>query len=77
VLGLPYLLGGGGFFAMLVFLAHQLRLHLRDSADRNLARHMFDQARSTQALDGYTKMIKARRELPLRRKTPERHKSPT
>jgi hypothetical protein len=48
---------GAGLGAILV----QVRLHLRDQADRKFARHVFDQTRSTDALDGHTRVIKERK----------------
>ena len=39
----------------------QIRLWRRDTRELDLARHMFDQTRSTDALAGYARMIEARR----------------
>ena len=57
---LPYLipiLTGGGLTAILV----RVRLMLRDKRELDLARHVFDQTRSTDGLDGYARVIQARK----------------
>jgi hypothetical protein len=64
-----YLLGGGSA-TFIVLVITQVRLHVRDSADRKLARHMFDHMRSTDALDGYTRLVRARHEWRPQRARP-------
>jgi hypothetical protein len=50
------LLGGGTLTAIVL----QIRLWRRDTRQLDLARHMFDQTRSTDALSGYARMLEAR-----------------
>jgi hypothetical protein len=45
---------------LIIGLVRQARLHLRDKGDRDLAKHMFDQTRSTQALSGYADVVRSR-----------------
>lgn len=63
---LGWLLGTGGATTALV----QLRLHLRDQADRQFARYVFDQTRSTRALHGYARLLHERRFIPDRSASP-------
>lgn len=73
-MGIGYLLSvaplGGG--ALAVALIRQLRLHVNDSRDRKFARHVFNQTRSTDALDGYRHLVRDKRTAPWRGPQPER-----
>lgn len=42
------------------WLAYQWRLHARDNRDREFARYVFDQTRSTDALSGYSNHVAVR-----------------
>jgi hypothetical protein len=66
---LEALLAGGGVLTFAGVLVRQVRVGLRDRGDRKLAKHIFDQTRSTDALDGYTQLVEARKPpLPALRK---------
>lgn len=54
---IPLILSG---LTALGMIARQIRLTIQDVGERRLARHVFDQTRDTDALDGYARMIEAR-----------------
>ena len=51
-----YLIASGGGLALLG-VVRQVRIGLNRRGDRQFARHVFDQTRSTTALDGYAELI--------------------
>ena len=52
--------------AVLSFLSALLwhwRIHVRDRDDRTFVRHVFDNTLSTDAVDGYARLLRSRRSL--------------
>jgi len=60
-MGIPVIIAVGSCVTTLGLIIRSLFNYLDHRADRKLARHVFDQTRSTDGLSGYAELRKAQR----------------